>query len=169
MTKENGPIAAWMQKRHLKGVTSIEEANHAWEGWGEKEFIKRLRDKNTIGLVSTISDVVGAFTIYELREKEILILKFETAKELVSTRTAHVLLNALKKKGAKYKKNVVVVFPEHREDIPKYQFFAKEGFKSALKKNFSSETEPEVRDDYVFTWKYSDFEDLGTDEDSDRV
>jgi len=171
MSKNIGPIASWMQKRHLKGITQIEEANHGWEGWSEKDFVRNLRDKNIIGMVSLVSDVVGAYVVYELREKEIFILKWEEAKELAGSRVGLVLMQTMKRKAVKMKKDVKGVFPEYREDIPKYQFFAKNGFSSALRRNFfpsepdlDEEIEKKWRDGYEFKWEYSDFKQLDSEE-----
>lgn len=158
-----GPVTDWMHKRDFPAVQRLDEENNAWEGWSQQQFITRLREKNVIGMVSKVADVVGAFVVYEYRDKEMLLLKFETAKALVSSRIPHVLVAELKRKAVKYKKNLVVVFPEARESIEKYQFFAKEGFKSKLKRNFFT-FQSEIRTDgYEFTWNFEENDNFASD------
>lgn len=158
MNEANLPIVSWMKKSHMPRVMAIEESNNAWEGWSEKNFTKNLREKQIIGMVSEIQGVVVAFCVYELREKELVLMKFEVAKEIEKvTKAGHVLLEQVKQKASKMGRVVRMVMPENRESIPKYQFFAAEGFESRLKRNFFSETDGDsnkiYNDGYEFSWK----------------
>jgi hypothetical protein len=154
-SKNATPVVDWMHKRDLPGVMRIEESLHAWEGWSEKQFIVSLREKNIIGMVSKIVDTVGAYVVYELREKEFFFLKFGIAPELRNTRVGHVLVEELKRKARKYKKSLETVFWEG-EPVEVFKFFANEGFKSKLKKNFFLSEQPFVPDGIEFFWNLNE-------------
>ncbi len=158
MSEANLPIVEWMKKTHMPRVMAIEESNNAWEGWSEKDFTKNIREKHIIGMVSEIQGVVVAFAVYELKEKELFLMKFEVAKEITGkTKAEHVLLENIKAKASKMGRVVRMVMPENRESIPKYQFFAAEGFESRLKKKFFCEVDGDsnkiYNDGYEFSWK----------------
>ncbi len=155
MSKNATPVVDWMHKRDLAGVMRIEEALHAWEGWSEKQFIVSLREKNIIGMVSKIVDTVAAYVVYELREKEFFFLKFGIANELRSTRAGHVLLEELKRKARKYKKSLQSTVWEG-ESIDTFKFFANEGFKSKLKRNFFLAENQFVPDGIEFMWELNE-------------
>lgn len=163
LTQQPMPVVDYMHKKDLPAVVRIEEANHAWQGWGEKTFISSLREKNVIGITAKIIDTVVGFVVYRVGEKEIEILKFETAREFENSRVKHLLLTKMKDKGHKYKKNVRVIFPEDRESIPKYEFFAKNAFKTRLKRNFFTEKNEIPQDGYEFLWNFTENETFGTD------
>src|SRR5687767_11305907 len=125
------PHLDWMHKADLATVVAIEEANHAWEGWSESKFLSELRQKNKVGLVVKVGELVVGFSVHSW-EKNVLIHKFELAKDLERNNAGTILLNKIKEKAAKRMRNVVAVFPEERQSIPKYKFFASQGFKSRL-------------------------------------
>lgn len=152
------PIVSWMKKTHLASVLKIDEANNAWEGWSEKDFAKKLREKSVIGMVSEIEGTVVAFAVYELAEKEIFLMKFEVAPELQGhTRAEHVLISEIQQKASSKDRGVRLVLPEARENMWKYKFFAKEGFGSRLKRNFFWQIDEDsnkiYNDGYEFSWK----------------
>lgn len=153
--KKGTPVVDWMHKRDLPGVMRIEESLHAWEGWSEKQFIVSLREKNIIGMVAKIVDTVAAYVVYELREKEFFFLKFGIAPELKNTRAGHVLIEELKRKARKYKKSLQSLFWEG-ETLDLFQFFANEGFKSKLKKNFFLAENQFVPDGIEFMWNLNE-------------
>jgi GNAT superfamily N-acetyltransferase len=146
-----------MRREDLKAVLQIEEGQNAWDGWGEQRFVETLRERNIMGLVAKLHNQVAAFAVYTLEEKTFDFLKFEVSKDLESTRVGHVLVEELKKKAKKFKKSLVLPLWEG-EPVRKMQFFAKEGFKSRLKKNFFAEQHQFAPDAIEFSWVFDEEE-----------
>ena len=65
----------WMIRKDTPTVLGIEEANFEFP-WSEDEFIRCLRQRNCIGIVVEIADVIAGFMIYELHKGRLEILKF---------------------------------------------------------------------------------------------
>lgn len=147
------PVVDWLHKRDFPGVLRIEESIYEYEGWSHAKFQSRLKEKNVIGMVSKLMDVVGAFVVYEVREKSLSIVRFERAPELLNTNVGEKLLESLQQKGKKFKKSVEATFWEG-EGSEKFQFFAKQGFKSKVKRDFFLSEQPFKPDGYHFSWDF---------------
>lgn len=146
-----------IKRAHIPAVLRIEEENHAYEGWGEADFMAHMRAKEGIGAVCVISEVPVAFCMYNVKETCIEIVKLEVSPSMVDTKAAQVLIDDLKKKCVRSKKLLEATFWEG-EPVAKLQMFAKNGFKSALKKNFFLAEHQFTPDGVHFSWDASKVE-----------
>lgn len=62
-------------RKDMPTVLGIEEANFECP-WSEEEFIRCLRQRNCVGMVVEIADVIAGFMIYELDKSRLEILNF---------------------------------------------------------------------------------------------
>lgn len=67
------PHIRWMIRRDLPEVLNVEKESFA-DPWDEEEFVRCLRDRNCIGQVAEVADLVAGFIVYELQKGRIEIL-----------------------------------------------------------------------------------------------
>lgn len=65
----------WMIRRDMPEVLEIEQASTE-HPWSEEEFLRRLRERNCIGMVAERGEQIVGFMVYEFRRREILITNF---------------------------------------------------------------------------------------------
>jgi len=70
----------WMRRQDLEEVLEIEKQSFP-EPWSKLDFIRRLRDYNTIGMVFTYQDVVAGFVVYSIHKTSIEILSIAVHPE----------------------------------------------------------------------------------------
>lgn len=64
----------WMIRRDLSEVAAIDEATLV-DNWTEEDYSACLRQRNTIGMVVEIADLVAGFIIYELHRNRLHITR----------------------------------------------------------------------------------------------
>jgi ribosomal-protein-alanine N-acetyltransferase len=65
----------WMIRRDMEEVLDIE--NRCFEfRWCEEDFIRALRQRNTIGMVAEYDERVMGYMVYELHKRKLTILNF---------------------------------------------------------------------------------------------
>lgn len=66
----------WLVRRDLKQVLPIDEASfHEDDRWGEQDFNKALKGRNSIGMVLEIGDDILGYVIYNYNDKNLEILR----------------------------------------------------------------------------------------------
>jgi len=73
-----GPLAVhgrWLVRRDLPEAVAIDAAGFGPAAWGEEDFLAHLRHRARIGSAAEIGGRVVAFCVYELRERELGILR----------------------------------------------------------------------------------------------
>lgn len=65
----------WMIRRDLPFVLNIEESSFEFP-WTEDEFIQCLRQRENIGMVAEIDDLVVGYMVYSLYKKRIDLMSF---------------------------------------------------------------------------------------------
>ena len=65
----------WMIRRDMQEVLDIEQGSFEF-AWSEEDFIRCLRQRNCIGMVSEYDERVVGFMVYELHKTRLHILNF---------------------------------------------------------------------------------------------
>lgn len=65
----------WMIRRDLAEVLAIEDASYEFP-WSEDDFIRCLRQRNTIGMVAEVNERVAGFMLYEMHRQRLHVLNF---------------------------------------------------------------------------------------------
>jgi len=60
----------WMIRRDMPEVLAIEQKSFE-HPWSEEDFLARLRQRNTIGMVAEYGEIVAGFMVYDLYKKRI--------------------------------------------------------------------------------------------------
>lgn len=68
----------WMVRRDMPEVLRIEREGFEF-AWSEEDFIRCLRQRNCVGMVSEIDDQVVGFMVYELLKTRLHVLNFAVA------------------------------------------------------------------------------------------
>jgi [ribosomal protein S18]-alanine N-acetyltransferase len=68
----------WMIRRDMPEVMQTEEDSFDYS-WTEEEFLKCLRQRNSIGMVAEYADKVVGFMIYELHKARLHLINFAVA------------------------------------------------------------------------------------------
>ncbi len=74
-------VIRWLIRRDMPDVLRIENACFEFP-WTEDEFVRLLRQRNCIGMVSEIDDKVVGYMLYELEKGSINILTFAVDKSV---------------------------------------------------------------------------------------
>ena len=69
----------WMIRRDMPEVLAIEASSFEFP-WVEEDFIRCLRQRNSIGMVAEHDEQVVGFMIYELNRNRIQVLNFAVAR-----------------------------------------------------------------------------------------
>lgn len=69
--------ARWMIRRDMNEVLDIERRHAVGVPWGEEDFLKVLRDRNSIGMVVEEGQTVVAFVLYNLEKNRLEIVRFQ--------------------------------------------------------------------------------------------
>jgi ribosomal-protein-alanine N-acetyltransferase len=70
----------WLLRRDQDAVQRIEVESFKFP-WGEKEFLRCLRERHTIGMVAEVGQGILGFMIYELHKTRLHVLNFAVAQE----------------------------------------------------------------------------------------
>src|SRR5258708_31616352 len=84
----------WMIRRDMAEVLEIESEGFEFP-WSEDDFIRCLRQRNCIGMVSEHADRVVGFMIYELHKTRLHLLNFAVAKSFRRQSTGTQMLSKL--------------------------------------------------------------------------
>lgn len=63
----------WMIRRDMTDILMMEQGQRM--SWSEEQFLSCLRQRNCIGMVAEVNDVVVGYMIYELFPKKLEVLK----------------------------------------------------------------------------------------------
>ncbi len=70
----------WMIRRDMPEVLQIEQSSFEYP-WLEKDFIRRLRQRNCIGNVAELGEKIVGFMVYELQKPKLHIINFAVHAE----------------------------------------------------------------------------------------
>jgi hypothetical protein len=72
----------WMIRRDLREVVAVENGtadSRAVDPWSEADFLRHLRQRNCIGMVSERGDEITGFVVYQLHRTHLSLLRFAAA------------------------------------------------------------------------------------------
>lgn len=141
----------WMIRRDMPDVLQMEEENFEYS-WTEDDFIKSLRQRNTIGMVAERGEFVEGFVIYELHLKKLTIINLAVAKRHQRTGVGRTILHKMKGKLSRDRRHAI--FATTREtNLAAQLFFQANDFK-AIKThhNFYENTNEDA-----YEFQYSSF------------
>jgi len=151
LTKQKiSPHIRWMIRRDMPFVLKIENTSFDF-CWDEDDFIRCLRQRNCIGMVSEIGEKVVGFMIYELHKNRLHILNFAVDNEHRRKGVGIEMVNKLKSKLSTERRNRIML--EVREgNLEAQLFFKSVGFKAiSILKDFYDDTN---EDAYLMQYRF---------------
>lgn len=96
----------WMIRRDMRETLEIEGLSFE-HGWAEEDFLRTLRQRNCIGMVSEHQEKVVGFMIYELHKKNLTILNFAVHPDYRRNRVGEQMIEKLKGKLTQQRRSSV--------------------------------------------------------------
>lgn len=140
----------WMIRRDMAEVLEIEQDGFEFP-WTEDDFIRCLRQRNCIGMVSEWDDRVAGFMIYELHRTRLHLLNFAVTSEFRRRGVGTLMLAKLIGKLSTQRRTRISL--EVREtNLAAQLFFRDNGFRAVnvLRDYYQDTTE----DAYVMQYRY---------------
>lgn len=144
----------WMIRRDMPEVLEIENEGFEFP-WLEEDFIRCLRQRNCIGMVSEHQDRVVGFMIYELEKSRLHVLNFSVARKIRRQGVGQQMIDKLISKLSHQRRTRILL--EIREtNLQAQLFFSKCGFKAVSVLRHYYDDTPE--DAYVMQYRYRQHE-----------
>lgn len=140
----------WAIRRDMAEVLQIERESFEMP-WFEEEFIRCLRMRNCIGMVSESCELVVGFMIYELHKSRLHILNFAVAKDFRRKQVGTQMIEKLIGKLSQQRRTVLST--EVREtNLVAQVFFRSAGFRATniLRNHYYDSPE----DAYFFEYRH---------------
>lgn len=140
----------WMIRRDMAEVLDVEQESFEFP-WCEDDFVRCLRQRNCIGMVSEWDDRVSGFMIYELQKTRLHLLNFAVGKQFRRRGVGSHMLAKLVGKLSPQRRTRIAL--EVREtNLPAQLFFRDNGFRavSVLRDHYQDTTE----DAYIMQYRY---------------
>ena len=140
----------WMIRRDMPEVLDIESENFEFP-WSEADFIRCLRQRNCIGMVSEYDEHVAGFMIYELHRNRLHILNFAVSEGFRRRGVGRQMVEKLINKLSPQRRNRIQL--EVREtNLAAQLFFRDLGFRAvAVLRDFYDDT---TEDAYLMQYQY---------------
>jgi ribosomal-protein-alanine N-acetyltransferase len=150
MEKEIRCNIRWMIKSDMREVLEIESENFEFP-WTLFDYVKCLKQRNSIGMVAVYDNRVVGFVIYELHKTRIHVLNFAVANDFKRRGVGSQMIAKLLGKLSPQRRTRIVL--EVREsNLPAQLFFRAMGFEAVrILRDFYCDS-PE--DAYQFDWRY---------------
>ncbi len=145
----------WMIRRDMAAVLDIE--NHSFEfPWSEEEFVRALRQRNCIGMVAEMNEVVVGFMIYELHKNRLHILNFAVHQDYRRQGVGRAMVEKLVSKLS-YQRRSRILLEVRETNLPAQLFFKALEFQAvSVLRDFYEDT---TEDAYVMQLRYQPVED----------
>ncbi len=152
----------WMIRRDMSAVLEIE--GHSFEfPWSEDEFIRALRQRNCIGMVAELNEVVVGFMIYELHKNRLHILNFAVHSDYRRNNVGSSMVEKLVSKLS-YQRRSRILLEVRETNLPAQLFFKKVGFQAvSVLRDFYEDT---TEDAYVMQLRHHANEDATASEET---
>lgn len=145
----------WMIRRDMPSVLDIEGKSFEFP-WSEEEFIRALRQRNCIGMVAELNEIVVGFMIYELHKNRLHILNFAVHSDYRRNGVGRAMVEKLVGKLSQQRRSRILL--EVRETNLQAQLFFREvGFQAvSVLRDFYEDTD---EDAYVMQLRFRAHED----------
>lgn len=139
----------WMITHDMPEVLAIDEACFEFP-WSEDDFIRVLRQRNSIGMVAEVKGCVVAYMLYELHPGRLHLLNFAVHPDFQRRGVGTAMINKLIGKLSVNRRGRIML--EVREtNVEAQQFFRSRGFKAvSVLKDFYEDT---TEDAYVMQFR----------------
>jgi len=118
----------WMIRRDMPEVMRTERASFE-HSWTEDDFLRCLRQRNCIGMVTEHNDVITGFMIYELHKTRLHILNFAVNANHRRTGVGGLLVGKLIYKMITHRRQRLTLAVRER-NVAAQMFFRAHGFKA---------------------------------------
>ncbi len=144
-----------MIRRDMPSVLDIEGKSFEFP-WSEEEFIRALRQRNCIGMVAELNEIVVGFMIYELHKNRLHILNFAVHSDYRRNGVGRAMVEKLVGKLSQQRRSRILL--EVRETNLQAQLFFREvGFQAvSVLRDFYEDTD---EDAYVMQLRFRAHED----------
>ena len=147
----------WMIRRDMADVLEIETSCFEF-AWTEEDFVRCLRQRNCIGMVSEFNDRVVGFMVYELHKNRLHVLNFAVHPDFQRQGVGNRMVEKLISKLSYQRRNRIIL--EVREtNLTAQLFFRDLGFRAiSVLRDFYEDT---VEDAYLMHFVYAGSESDG--------
>ena len=147
----------WLIRRDMAEVLKIENASFEYT-WSEEDFLRCLRQRNCIGMVSEFNDRVVGFMVYELHKNRLHVLNFAVHPDFQRQGVGNRMVEKLISKLSYQRRNRIIL--EVREtNLMAQLFFRDLGFRAiSVLRDFYEDT---VEDAYLMHYVYAGSESDG--------
>lgn len=119
----------WMIRRDMDEVMAIEEECFGEFAWGEKDFLKCLRQRNCIGMVAEQRDAVVGFMIYELHKSQLFLVNLAVAEDSQGIGVGRAMIAKLAGKLSQHRRTAIALEVRER-NLAAQKFFRAMGFEA---------------------------------------
>lgn len=98
----------WFIRRDMPEVLAIEADSYEW-AWSEEDFLRYLRDRNTIGMVVEQHEKVIGFMIYELHKSHLNLVNVAVHPDYRRQGVGTAMATKLKDKLSRHRRTRVVL------------------------------------------------------------
>lgn len=116
----------WMIRRHMPEVLEVER-HRPEKPWEEEDFLRRLRQRNCIGMVADKGSHVLGFMVYELLPQRINVLRFAVHPDHRRQQVGRQLIDKLKYKLSSHRRTRID-FRVREANLPAQLFLRAMGF-----------------------------------------
>jgi ribosomal-protein-alanine N-acetyltransferase len=155
----------WFIRRDMPEVMAIERQGFEFP-WSEEDFLRSLRQRNTIGMIAEHDERIVGFMIYELHKSRLHVLNFAVRAEFRRRGVGTQMLRRLTAKLSQQRRDRILL--EVREtNLPAQLYFKANGFRAISLLREFYEDSPE--DAYLLQFRYeSTAGDVMVDDESRR-
>lgn len=140
----------WMIRRDMPEILDIEGRSFEFP-WSEEDFVRCLRQRNCIGMVSEYGEKVAGFMIYELHKTRLHILNFAVHPDFRQHGVGAQMVNKLVGKLSHQRRTRILLEVRER-NLPAQLFFRNTGFRAiSVLRDFYEDT---VEDAYLMEFRY---------------
>lgn len=136
----------WMIRRDMQSVLYIENESSQYP-WSEEDFIRVLRQRDTIGMVAERDGQVAAFMIYELHKNRLHLLSLAVARRFRRMGIGSAMVAKLCSKLSFDRRNRIMCEVRER-NLVAHQFLSSQGFRAiSVLRDFCEDSD---EDAYLF-------------------
>ena len=118
-----------MIRADMKAVLQVEADADVQDHWQEEDFLKQLRQRNSIGMIAERGDKLLGFMVYALEKSHLDVLRFAVAPEAHRTGVGRAMVDKLMGKLSPHRRTRIV-FDVPEEVLPLQLFLRRVGLRA---------------------------------------